>query len=145
MTKYEGFRTLLYYKIIYLKQYRVEDIAEQMGMDSPVTLYKYISGQYSFPVDLVGKLYRATGDIEFLNFILNDTDQMLTPRKGSPIQKDLTSETLEAMAAAGRLAEEVQEAKEDDQLSEIERKRITNRIDQAQKELEDVRKVINKD
>jgi len=144
MTKYEGFRTLLYYKFIYLKLYRVDEIAEKMGMDSPVTLYKYIGGQYSFPVDLVGKLYNATGDVEFLNFILNDTGQMLTPREGSPIQKDLASETLEGMAAAGRLAEDVQSSKGNG-LTEIEKKRLINRIDQAHKELEDVRMVINRD
>lgn len=143
MTKHEGFRNLLYHNFIYLKLYRVEDVAEKMGI-SPVTFYKYISGQMSFPVDLVGKLYNATGDIEFLNFILNGTDQMLTPRHGSPIQKDLTSETLEAFAAAGKLAEEINASKGNG-ISEIERKRINNRIDQAEKELEDVRRVVNQD
>lgn len=144
MTKYEGFRNLLYHKFIYLKLYRVDEVAERMGV-SPVTLYKYIGGQYSFPVDLIGKLYTATGDAEFLNFILAGTDQMLTPRKGTKVQKDLASETLEAMAAVGRLAEDVQSSKGDGILSEIEKKRLINRIDHAQKELEDVRKVINQD
>jgi len=143
MTKYEGFRTLLYYKLIYTKQHRVEEVAEKMGV-SPVSLYKYISGQYSFPVDLVSKLYGATGDIEFLNFILNDTDQMLTHRREAPGGHDIETETLDVTAAVGRLAGEVNEAKQGG-LTEIEKKRLINRIDTAHKELEDVRKVVNKD
>lgn len=142
MTKYEGFRNLLYHKFIYLKLYRVDEVAEQMSVP-PWTFYKYLQGQMSFPVDLVGRLYRATGDIEFLNFILNDTDQMLTPRESTVIQKDLASETLEAVAAAGRLAEDVQISKGDG-FTEIERKRLINRIDTVHKELEDVRKVVNR-
>jgi hypothetical protein len=143
MTKYEGFRSLLYHKFIYLKLYRVDEVADRMGL-APDTFYKYMQGQYSFPVDLVGKLYRATGDIEFLNFILNDTDQMLTPRAGTPIQKDLVSETLDVNAIAGRIAEDVQKFKESGN-SEIEKKKLNNHIDQGHKEIEDLRKVVNQD
>lgn len=142
MIKHDGFRTLLYYKFTYTKAYRVDEVADKMGIPA-ITFYKYISGQMSFPVDLVAKLYNATGDMEFLNFILNDTPLMLTPRETATAGKDLTSETLDAMAAAGQLATEVQSVMTDGAVSEIEKKRLNNQIDRAHKELEDVRKVVN--
>lgn len=142
MIKNDGFRVLLYHKFIYRKAFRVDEVADKMGIP-PTTFYKYLQGQMNFPVDLVAKLYSATGDIEFLNFILNDTPHMLAPRKAAGAGKSLTDEALDTAAATGRLISEVQKAAGEVSINDIERRKLNRQIDEAEKDLEELRKTVN--
>ncbi len=140
-SKHDGFRSLLYYKFIHSKTHKVDDIARKMGM-SVSTLYNYIEGINNFPPDLMAPLYNATQDIDFLNFILNDTDQMTVDRKAAQVKGGLIEETLDVAASTGRLVAEIQKGMADMLLSINEKRNIEKRINSAVKELEDLRKVL---
>jgi len=135
--KYQGFRSLLYLKFIHEKAYSVEAVCSKMGLP-PQTFYKYMSGQSTFPPDLIGKLYNATGEPAFLNFILNDTDQMLAPRQRPEAGKSVLEETLEVASATGDLAQKVQKALADGYVDKFEAARIIKSINNVHKELEDL-------
>ena len=139
---YDGFRSLLYYKLVQSKEYSVQEIAGKMNMSSS-SLYHYIEGESNFPVDLIARLYNSTHDIDFLNFILNDTDKMLTDRAESHIEKGLIEEILDVASATGEVVTKTKEAIEDGKINEAEKKKIIKTIDKAEKELEDARRCIN--
>jgi len=139
--KYDGFRSLLYYKFIHSKTHKVDSIAVKMGL-SVSTLYNYIEGINNFPPDLVAPLYNATQDIDFLNFILNDTDQMAVERKTAQVKGGLVEETLDVAASSGKLVAEIQKDLKDKRVSVNEKKIIEKKLNEVEKQLEDVRKVL---
>lgn len=138
---YDGFRSLLYYKICGSKNHKVDDIARKMGL-SVSTLYNYIEGINNFPPDLMAPLYNATHDIDFLNFVLNDTDQMAVDRKTAQVKGGLLEETLDVAASSGKLVAEIQKDLRDKRISVNEKRTIEKQINGAVKELEDLRKVL---
>ena len=138
--KHKGFSSLLYLKFVHMKQYKVEPIATALGI-SPSTLYNYIEGEAYFPPDLIGPLYNATNDPDSLNFILNDTDQMLTPRhaKKAEGEKSPEAESLDIAVACGKLIDEVRKAIADDNhISKREAEKILKACNKLPKEVEDV-------
>lgn len=137
-----GFQTLLYYKLILKKQYNAQQTAKAMNL-SPSTFYHYISGEQTFPVDLVAPLYNVTGDPEFLNFILNDTNMMLTPRQKSNPKKDVIQETLDVGVAMGMVIKQVQQAYEDGDINQNEKESVIGFVNSAHMELEELRGKIN--
>lgn len=140
-SKYTKFKELLKQKLIFSEQYNVRDVARKINI-SPSSLYHYAEDAQNcpnFPVDLLAPLFNATKDIDFLNFILADTDFMLAPRQQTTEQKSVKDETLEAAAAGGILVKHVCEALRDNILSDEEKKTIAKAIDGAELELEDLR------
>src|SRR3972149_4591566 len=105
--KYNRFQFLLYQIFIYEKRHDVQDVARKMGIPAS-SLYHWIEGELNFPVDLLAQLYNITHDIDFLNFILNDTDQMITARKPAEVKGGMLEETLDVAASTGKLVAEVQ-------------------------------------
>ena len=67
---------LLYTNFIIKKKYRVETVAEKMGV-SKDTLYRWIRGNRLFPADRLPDLSNATEDLEYIEFILDECN--LTP------------------------------------------------------------------
>ena len=141
--KHLGFQSLLYFKVIHSKLYRVEDVARKMG-ESPATLYGYIEGKATFPPDLIGPLYNATRDQDFLNFILNDTDQMLAARQAAREVRSVLEETLDVAAAAGGLSQLVQRAMADGDIDEVEARRVQRSINNVHRELEELARCVKK-
>ncbi len=122
MVKHKGFQSLLYYKFITEKAFRVEEVARGLGI-SPATLYNYIEGRSTFPPDLLAQLFNLTGEREFLNFIVNDTPVRLVERNGAKATRGVLDETLDVSVAVGQLTGHVQKALADGHISELEARR----------------------
>ncbi|WKZ15456.1 MAG: hypothetical protein QY317_16295 [Candidatus Jettenia caeni] len=137
------FKHLLYSKLIESGNYSLSDIARRMNIPTS-TLYHYVEeGGPTFPVDLLASLYNATRDMDFLSFILNDTDMMPTPRQASKDGKSVLEETLEAVAASGIVVSCVQEAIRDKKIDNKEQEKIVQAINKVEKELEDLKNCVN--
>ena len=138
---YNRFQFFLYQIFLQEKRHDAQDVARKLGLPAS-TLYHWIEGENAFPVDMLAPLYNATHDIDFLNFILNDTDQMMIARKPAEVKGGMLEETLDVAAATGKLVAEIQKDLADKRLSVNEKKSIEKQINSAVKELEDVRRVL---
>ena len=138
---YNRFQFFLYQIFLQEKRHDAQDVARKLGLPAS-TLYHWIEGENAFPVDMLAPLYNATHDIDFLNFILNDTDQMMLARKPAEVKGGMLEETLDVAASTGMLVAEVQKALADKRLSVNDKKSIEKQINSAVKELEDVRRVL---
>lgn len=136
--KHVKFQNLLNDKFIITEQHRARDVARRMNIPES-SLYHYIEGASAFPIDLLPLLYNATRDPEFITFATDDTDMMLVSRQEGNGLRSLLSETLDGAAAVGLLVAVIQEALEDNHLSEAERSKINKAVNKAQKELEDIK------
>lgn len=76
MNRFKGFQSLLYYKFHITPKYDVKKVADDINI-SPSTLYKYISGELSFPPDLLQPLLKSTTDLDFLYFFTSGMDFVL--------------------------------------------------------------------
>ena len=135
--KHQGFQSLLYFKFVHEKLYRVEDVAKAMGL-SPSTFYNYIEGISTFPPDLIAPLYNATKDEGFLNFIVDDTDKRLVDRDVAKHVKPIIEETLDMVGAAGALTEKINRAWEDGEVNTAEKQKLLNAAHKVFKELEEL-------
>jgi 6-phosphogluconate dehydrogenase len=90
----------------------------------------------------VSKIYNATGDVDFLDFIINDTDKLLIDKQKGDADKTVVEEALDVAGACGKLIATVQEAMEDKKMTPSEKTCIEKSINRAQKELEDLRERI---
>ena len=133
-----GFQNLLYQKFISPGQHDAKKIAHAMNV-SMTTFYNYCEGNAYFPPDLLSRLYTVTGDPDFLNFILNDTDQQLAPRQIQSPKKSIVEETLDVAAALGDVVKKTQNALEDKSINDLEKRKICQAIDKSEKELEELR------
>lgn len=141
---YREFQSVLYWKFIHKREHDARKVAQEIGV-STSALYKWIEGECTFPPDLIARLYSATGDLDFLNFVLADTDLMLTPRPGAKhSSRTLEGEALDVSVAVGEMHARVVEAEKDGVLSELEKRRIERGVNKAQQELEDVRAMLRK-
>lgn len=138
-TEYKGWPSLLYYHLITSGKHDVAVVAAAMGI-SPSSLYKYAEGECNFSPDLIPRLYNATHEKEFLDFLVKGTDQMITPRpRAQATARALELETLDVTATVGELAAHVRRALEDGKLSEIELKQIERALNELQRGAEEVR------
>ncbi len=136
-TKYQFF---LYDKFIG-GQHNIIDTSRKT-LIPPSTLYNYVEGVSTCPVDLVAPFYNATKDPDFVNFIINDTDLMLAPKQEGKGDKTILEETLDVSVACGNLTRTVQKALKDKTITRNEERLIIKAINEAEKELEDLRKKI---
>ena len=138
MIYHKGFQSLLYYKLIQSKRFRVDETADKMGI-SPATLYGYAEARSTFPVDLLGKLYNATKDPEFLTFVIDDTDCMAVPRPQAEAKgRSLVWEAADVSMIGGELLKQIDEALSDGRIDEPERKRLNQLANRGLKEFQDV-------
>lgn len=100
--KYTKFQFFLYEKIILSNKNNVEEISKKIPLPAS-TLYNYLEGQSACPVELVAPFYNATKDIDFLNFIIDDTDHVLVARKCSGPKKSIIEEALNVASSNGQL------------------------------------------
>lgn len=136
---YKKFQALLYDIFINQEAHRVDETAEKMGI-SPSALYKYIEGELGFPYDLAPALYNATGEDAFLDFGVAGTSRVIAPRPGTVADaKTIEGEVLDVMRCLGEIADEVESAQKDGRFTTLERKRLEQRINEAQRELEELR------
>ena len=142
MIYHKGFQSLLYYRFIHSKAHNVEDVAEKMGI-APSTLYGYIEGRSTFPVDLLGRLYMATKDPDFLHTVTNSTDYMSVPRPEARLSgRDLVYEAADVFGVGGQLLKEVEAALADGRLTNLERKRLIRIATAGLKECQEVINVL---
>ncbi len=141
MSSHIKFSQLLYEKLIGTEQYSSKMVARRTGVPLS-TLYKYCEGTYNPPAEFVSMVYNATGDVDFLDFIINDTDKMLVDKQKGAAEKSVVEEALDVAGACGRLMEEVQNALKDKSLNNSEKVGIERAINIAEKELEDLRERI---
>ena len=141
MTGHIKFNQLLYEKLIGTDQHSIKMVARKTGT-SLSTLYKYCEGTYNPPAEFVAKIYNATGDVDFLDFIINDTDKLLIDKQKGDADKTVVEEALDVAGACGKLIATVQEAMEDKKMTPSEKTCIEKSINRAQKELEDLRERI---
>ncbi len=135
--RYIGFQNLLYRKFISPREHDAKKVAAAIG-ESLSTLYNYVEGISYCPVDLVARLYKATGDKDFLNFVLDDTDQKLAPREPSKDKKTLEGELLDVAAANGNLMQAAHKALKDGGMSKSEGRDLLRKIGHERKELDDL-------
>lgn len=139
--RYLGFQNLLYRKFISPGEHDAKKIAHAIN-ESLSSFYKYCEGNWYCPPDLISRIYNATKDPDFLNFILNDTDLMLAPRKNVAPDKSVLEETLDVASAAGSVVAKIDNALKDGRINDIEIRQIIHAIDKGEKELEDLRRKI---
>ena len=70
---------LLYTSFVIKKRYRVDTIAQKMGISKDL-LYRYIRGNKQFPADRLSDLTNATEDYDYLDFILSECGLTAIPR-----------------------------------------------------------------
>lgn len=134
---HQGFQTTLYYMFITSGKHDANVVADKIGV-SRSTFYNYIEGITYCPVDLVAKIYNITGDIDFLTFIIKETDKRLVDREASAGEKFVLEETLDVAAAAGDVVHKVKRALEDGEMTSLEKKQILKAANKAHKELEEL-------
>ena len=140
--KYNRFQFFLYQIFLQEKRHDAQDVARKLGIP-PSTLYHWIEGENAFPIDMLAPLYNATQDIDFLNFVLNDTDKKIIDKAPAAKQvKTPTDETLDIAAATGALVAEVKRTLKDGYLSANDKRALEKQINIAEKEIEDLRKVL---
>lgn len=136
--KFTGFQRLLHRKFLIERRWRVEEIAPQLGVGRS-TLYAWIDGVMTCPVDILPSLFLLTRDTEFLQFCLQGTGYTLAPLPGAGVQvEDVQAETLDVMDAVGQLASVVRQAAADGTLDRKEREAIREAIRHIQREAEEV-------
>lgn len=140
--KYQAFQSLLYRKFVSPGEHDAKKVAHALN-ESLSNFYNYIEGFCYCPPDLIARIYNATKDTDFLNFILDDTDLMLAPRKSADPEKSLLEETLDVAAALGDVVKKTQAALKDRRLNASERTKIIHAINASEKELEDLRQKVN--
>jgi len=83
-----GFQSLLYYRFIIEKKYRVDDVSKKMGICKD-TLYRYIRGakkdskneeRKEFPIDQISSLVNATKDLRYLEYFCDPCGYTLLPK-----------------------------------------------------------------
>ena len=74
-----GYQTLLYYKFIASKQHDAASIAQKMGV-SVDSVYRWVRGDRSMPIDRIPDLVNATGDLEFLEYLTEKCGFSLVPQ-----------------------------------------------------------------
>ena len=142
--QFKGFPALLYYHLIHSGKHRIEEVARKVGV-SASALYKHAEGEINFPPDLIPNLYNATGEKDFVDFLVKGTDQMLTPRPGAKSDgRSLELETLDVTSEVGELAAHIRKAIEDGRVSEIEIRQIERTLNALQREVEEVRQKVRK-
>lgn len=141
--KHVEFGQLLYDKLISQELHTVKSIARRTGTPAS-TIYKYCEYTLVVPAGFESKVYNATKDLDFLNFIIDDTDQMLVDRHKGKGEKTVLEETLDVGVACGQLTKIVQKALKDKTITDREERLIVKAINEAEKELEDLREKINK-
>lgn len=103
------FAKLLNQILIAEKRYTVESIARRTSTPEP-TIREYCEGTIAVPVEFQALIYNATGDIDFLNFTISDTDKQLIDRRinGGKGEKSILRETSDVADAVGHLSESVE-------------------------------------
>lgn len=79
MKKKNEFQSLTYVNFIVLQKYRVDAVAQKMGIHVD-TLYKKIRGERPWQVDDIPRLVNATGDIGYLEYLCDPCGYMLIPK-----------------------------------------------------------------
>lgn len=138
MSQQGAFQRVLYRTFILEKRWRVDDVAVTLGV-SRSTLYAWIEGERTFPVDQVPTLFIATQHMEFLQFCLEGTGYSLAPLPdaGQEVGR-VQEEALDVVAAVGDLAQTVRMASADGVLSQAERQRIFALVRKVQQEAEEL-------
>jgi len=88
-----GLQCLLYTNFVIKGKYPVDSVAEKMGIHRD-TLYKWIEGVNLFPADRLAPLVVATGDPEYLEYILDKCGYAVLPK----IRDKKAAETMIQMA-----------------------------------------------
>jgi len=74
-----GLQVLLYSNFVIKKRYRVDTIAQKMGISKDL-LYRWIRGNKQFPADRLSDLTNATEDYEYFDFILSECGLTTIPK-----------------------------------------------------------------
>ena len=121
-----GFASLLYYNFIFTKKYRVDKIAEKMGIAAD-TLYRYIRGELTMPPDRVPDLVNSTGDTDYLQFFLGNTGFLAVPEVRIKLhKKSMKQIELDATILQGKLLEATELALEDGKIDTVELRLIND-------------------
>ena len=96
---------LLYTNFHIKKKYRVDTVAEKMGISSD-TLYKWINGTRLFPADRLPSLTIATGDKEYLDFLAGQCGYSIIPKLKDKSTLKMFAHMVEVMQSAIKLKDE---------------------------------------
>ena len=94
-----GFQSLLYYKFVVHKTYRVDTVAEKMGLSSD-TLYRYVRGDRPFPIDRLSDLVNATGDFEYLEYFNDRCGYSVIPKIKDKTTTEIMTQIAEIFLSA---------------------------------------------
>lgn len=140
--QYRAWPSLLYYHLIHSGKHDLREVAKKM-MVNPDSLYKWAEGVNTFPPELAGPLYNATGEIEFLESLMKDTGMMVVPRPmANGAGKPVLNEVIDVVGAVGDMANHFNKAMADGKLDSREISRAEKLLNKVQREVEDVRQRI---
>ena len=135
----KGFQTLLYRHLIMGEKHAVKIVAPAIDA-APTTLYRYAEGELTFPPDLIGPLYMAIKEREFIDYILERTDLQAVPRAAAARdERSLELETLDVAAFVGQLSTEIGKAVTDGHIDAREARAIEDTVNRLVSEIEQVR------
>jgi len=95
-----SFQNLLYSKFILKHHHRVDSTSDSMGIHKD-TLYRKIRGENDFKIDELPALLNATNDIEYINFLLRDTNFIAIPKPDKRFEKMLSELAKNLLAITG--------------------------------------------
>jgi len=99
------FQNLLYSKFILKRHHRVEPVSDLLKIHKD-TLYRKIRGDSEFRIDELPALLNATNDIEYINYLLRDTNFIAIPKPDKRFEKMLFELAKSMLAITGNGLEE---------------------------------------
>jgi transcriptional regulator with XRE-family HTH domain len=127
-----GFSVLLYYHFISKKKYRVDEIADKMGI-AVDTLYRYVRGENNIPPDRIVSLLKATDEIEFFNYFLDPCGYIPVKRpNGKLFDQPHEKDEIHLSILNGQALEEIEKAHEDGRIDKQEYLKIHKKLTQLQ-------------
>jgi len=134
--RFRRFQSLLYYIFIQEKRYRVDEMAEALGI-SPQYFYDIIEGKGYCPPDLIAKLIKLTHDKDIVDFFLKDAGLVAVPiSKAEETKKNLYDAFLRIPREIGDVARVFEKAIQDGILTNQEIQKIDREIYEAIQALE---------
>ncbi len=141
--KFTGFQQLLYRKFLIERRWRVDEIAQALGVDRS-TMYQWVDGVRTCPYDIIPHLFLVTRDLDFLTFGLQGTGYTVAPLPTAEVDAGrLETETLDVARAAGQFVAVVQDRMQDGRVDRQDAEAIGQACRDLQREAEEARAVAN--
>ena len=140
-----GFQSLLYYKFILKKRFRVDAVAREMQIATD-TLYRYVRGENIMPPDRIIDLVKATGDAELLEFFCEPCGYVpVRAVLGKPSPAEREKDQIRLSILTGQALKEIEDAYEDGKIGKPELRRMDRALARIQQKSAELREKLKKE